>query len=82
MERKDRIPLVSPRGLGRADAASYIGVSVTTFNMLLDKKMMPAAKLIATKRVWDIVELDKAFSDLPSEGGDAYPDEGPNCDFI
>jgi excisionase family DNA binding protein len=56
------------RGLRLPEAAAYIGVGVTTFKRLLDERRMPAPKAVLGVRVWDIVDLDAAFDDLPSAG--------------
>lgn len=57
------------RGLSRHEAAKFIGVSVTKFIELVKTGVMPKAKKIGERRVWDIRALDRAFSELPDEGG-------------
>lgn len=49
------------RGLSRAEAALYIGVSSTKFDELVKDGTMPKPKHIGTRLVWDIRALDDAF---------------------
>lgn len=58
-------PVIEPRGLNRAQAAGYIGVSPGTFDAMVIDGRMPAARSINARRVWDLRELDAAFDDLP-----------------
>lgn len=55
-----------PRGLGREDAARYIGVSASKFDELVKDRRMPRPKRIDGRVVWDRLALDSAFTDLPS----------------
>lgn len=69
--RGDILPLsCPPRGLSRLEAAAYIGVSPTFFDDLVDEGRMPKPKRINTRRVWDRLALDQAFSALPGEDDD------------
>lgn len=36
---------------------------------------MPAAKRVRGRRIWDRVQLDRAFAALPDENGDADSDD-------
>jgi hypothetical protein len=56
------------RGLSCAEAADYIGVSVTKFLEMVGDGRMPKAKEIDRRRIWDIRRLDQAFDAL--DGGD------------
>lgn len=56
---------LSPRGLSRAQAAAYLGVSPNTFDTLVADGRMPAPKAIGVRRVWDRLALDAAFQALP-----------------
>lgn len=60
-----------PRGLSRTEAAAYIGVSASLFDMLVKDGRMPKPKQINSRTVWDIRRVDKAFDELPGE--DAEP---------
>ncbi len=63
-----RIPTshtVTPRGMARTIAASYIGCSPRKFDYLVDSGEMPKPRLIGVKKVWDRVELDDFFESLP-----------------
>lgn len=62
------------RGLRREEAAQYVGISTTKFDELVARGDMPQGFLIDSARVWDVVELDKAFEALkggvqPMRGG-------------
>lgn len=59
------------RGLSLPEAALYIGVGSTAFLKLVNGKRMPSPRLVGSRRVWDVVELDAAFIDLPYEGENA-----------
>lgn len=59
---------IAPRGINREQAAAYIGVSVGTFDKLVEAGAMPRPRMAETRKVWDILELDRAFDDLPHEG--------------
>jgi predicted DNA-binding transcriptional regulator AlpA len=57
--------VIAPRGLGREDAASYIGISPSKFDQMVADRRMPEPRRIDTRKVWDVRELDKAFEALP-----------------
>jgi predicted DNA-binding transcriptional regulator AlpA len=57
-----------PRGLSREEAARYVGVSTTKFDEMIADRRMPKPRQIDARTVWDRVELDIAFSDLPHQG--------------
>ena len=59
------------RGLSRIEAAIYIGVGVTKFDVLVASGVMPKPKRIDGRRIWDIFELDLAFERLPDENSPA-----------
>jgi predicted DNA-binding transcriptional regulator AlpA len=54
-----------PRGLNRAEAAAYIGVSPSKFDEMVKDERMPRARKIDARKVWDVRELDSFFNDLP-----------------
>ena len=56
-----------PRGLGREEAARWIGVGITKFDQMVADGRMPRPKRIDGRVVWDRLTLDAAFSDLPTE---------------
>jgi predicted DNA-binding transcriptional regulator AlpA len=58
---------VHPRGLSRVSAASYVGISPSTFDSLVRDGRMPPPKRINSRTVWDIRQLDEAFDALPSD---------------
>lgn len=57
-----------PRGLSRAEAAAYVGISASLFDELVIDGRMPRPKLINTRNVWDRYEIDAAFDELPVKG--------------
>ncbi len=66
--RKDVLPLsLPPRGLSRVEAAQYIRVSPTTFDQMVADGSMPKPKRIGRRVVWDLQQLDLAFTALPDE---------------
>jgi len=56
-----------PRGMSREESARYVGVGTTKFDEMVADRRMPKPKRIDGRTVWDRVQLDAAFSDLPSE---------------
>jgi hypothetical protein len=58
---------LAPRGLSRAEAAAYIGISPSLFNTMIKEGKMPRPKRINSRAVWDRLLLDLAFDALPDE---------------
>ena len=58
-------PRVEPRGLSRVEAADYVGVSPSMFDILVQDGRMPQPKRINSRVVWDRRRLDEAFEELP-----------------
>ena len=72
-KRENVLPTsLPPRGLSRVQAAIYIGVSPTLFDVMVGDGRMPKAARINTRLVWDRWRLDEAFAALPDDG---IPDE-------
>jgi predicted DNA-binding transcriptional regulator AlpA len=63
---------IEPRGLNRARAAAYVGVSASLFDEMVSDGRMPQPKRINSRVVWDRKRLDEAFEQLPSKD-DANP---------
>ena len=61
-------PNLPPRGLCRVAAASYVGISPTKFDELVERGQMPLAKRIDGRKVWDRNAVDQAFDVLPVSG--------------
>ena len=69
--RNDVLPAgLAPRGLSRVEASRYIGIGTTKFDELVGAGRMPRPRVIGARKVWDRIELDAAFADLPHEGED------------
>lgn len=66
-----------PRGLGRVEAALYIGVSPSKFDEMVKDGRMPPPKRIDGRRVWDKKRLDLAFEALPDKESNNPWDETP-----
>lgn len=65
-QRADILPIsLPPRGLSRTEAAAYIGVSVSLFDMLVEDGRMPTPKRINSRTVWDRKQVDEAFELIP-----------------
>lgn len=56
--------------MSREDAAHYIGISTSKFDEMVKDKRMPRPRQLDGRTLWDRVELDMAFSQLP------YQDKG------
>ena len=65
-----------PIGLGREEAAAFIGVSPGTFDKLVSAGAMPAARCIGQRRIWHAGELETAFLALPRAGDSGENDIG------
>jgi len=59
---------LAPRGLSRAVAARYVGVSPNTFDKMVRAGLMPGPKRVGARALWDRYQLDDAFEALPSDG--------------
>lgn len=55
-----------PRGLNRAQAAMYIGISRSLFDRMVKDGRMPRPKRIDGRVVWDRHQIDESFEDLTS----------------
>jgi predicted DNA-binding transcriptional regulator AlpA len=65
------LPFV-PRGLSREQAAIYVGVGVSTWDQMVQDGRMPRPRQINARLVWDRLEVDMHFADLPVQ---APPDK-------
>jgi predicted DNA-binding transcriptional regulator AlpA len=70
---RSKAPLPSslaPRGLSRAAAAAYVGISPNTFDRMVRDALMPKPIRVYGRVLWDRMKLDEAFSAL-SDGDEA-----------
>lgn len=74
MADKTSIRPAPRRGLRRTEAADYVGVSPSKFDGLVADGRMPPPRLLDGCVIWDLLELDAAFDDLPRKG---HPDAAP-----
>ena len=56
------------RGLSEAEAAIYIGLGASKFSELVKDGRMPRPRVIDSRRIWDVDDIDAAFKALPIEG--------------
>lgn len=56
------------RGYSRIQAAQYVGFGVTKFDEMVKEGKMPPPRTHGSRKVWDRIELDEAFSNLPHDG--------------
>jgi predicted DNA-binding transcriptional regulator AlpA len=66
------------RGLSRTEASIYLGISPSKFDELVRDGRMPRPRMIDSRKVWDVYELDIAFDELPRE--DSRPILGSSWD--
>lgn len=74
-QEKRVVPIPSARLLSRVEAAGYVGVSPTTFDKLVRDRIMPQAKRLYSRTLWDVRALDVAIDALP--GDDTAADANP-----
>ena len=65
LNRTEKILPFVPRGLSREDAAAYVGVSASLFDLLVSDGRMPTPKRVNSRIIWDRYRLDDAFDELP-----------------
>jgi hypothetical protein len=65
---------LAPVGINREQAAALIGISATLFDRLVREGLMPDARVVFGRLVWDVHEVATAFRALPhrSEPVDAH----------
>jgi hypothetical protein len=72
--KENILPLsLAPRGLSRVEAAAYVGISPSLFDILVKDGRMPIPKRINARAVWDRLQLDAAFAALPTNDSAANP---------
>ena len=69
------------RGLRKPEAARFIGISTTKFDALVDDGRMPKPFKIDGAVLWDVNELDQAFT-LLRDGTDSKPETGNSWDDL
>ncbi len=60
---------IQPRGLSRAQAATYINVSPPTFDLLVEEGVMPRPRKLRGRKVWDRLDIDAYFARIPYDDG-------------
>jgi predicted DNA-binding transcriptional regulator AlpA len=69
-----RFPL--RRGLDEREAALYLSLSPSFFRRLVVTRSIPKPRVIGSRRIWDIDELDRWFMDLPRQNDNPAADDG------
>lgn len=59
---------ITPRGLSAPRAAQYLGVSETKLRELVMRGDVPRPRRIDSRVLWDRMDLDNYFENLPREG--------------
>ncbi|MCK1640453.1 XRE family transcriptional regulator [Bradyrhizobium sp. 157] len=65
MPSKSTRQAFAPRGLRRASAAHYIGVSASKFDEARKLGLVPSPKIFLGVTLYDRRDLDRLFDDLP-----------------
>ena len=82
MSRSPRSSLVlgpfEKLGLSRLEAAGFIGVTPTAFDVLVREGDMPPARRVGTVDRWDRRQIEAAFSNMPQ--ADAVRAHNPYAD--
>lgn len=60
-----------PRGLGRDEAARYLGIAPTTLDREVAAGRIATPKLIGGRKVWDRLALDRVFEDATPKTDEA-----------
>jgi predicted DNA-binding transcriptional regulator AlpA len=68
-------PLYPPRGMSRAEAARWVGVSASKFDQLVKDGRMPRPRAIDGRVIWDRYQLDAAIDELPDRDRAANDDD-------
>lgn len=77
---KNALPFgVSPRGYNKEQAAAYIGVSPSKFDLMIADGTMPQPKMLGSRTIWDKHRLDAAFDDLPDRQASNDWDDAGDC---
>lgn len=71
---------ISPRGLSRAQAAAYIGVSPGKFDTLVESGAMPKPRKMGDRLTWDRQDLDTFYGRLPYSDGTLSESPAPEGD--
>lgn len=66
--RSNILPLaLPPRGLSRAQAAAYVGISPSIFDILVREQTMPKPARCRRRLLWDRRQIDRALDALFGE---------------
>lgn len=68
--RQQRAKSQPRRGLRRGEAATYIGLSPSMFDMMVADGRLPKPIKFGAASVWDMLQLDEAFGDPSTSAND------------
>lgn len=68
----------APIGLAREEAAGFVGVSPNTFDRMVDDGLMPPARRVYGRKVWDADECLSYFRRLPYDSPPVHPADAPS----
>ena len=55
---------LAPIGVNREQAAAYVGISAGLFDRLVHHGLMPDARMVYGRLIWNVQEVTVAFRDL------------------
>jgi hypothetical protein len=67
------VRLAVRRGLDEHGVAAYLSLPPGAFGRLVEQGLMPRPRVVEGYRIWDIEEVDLAFSALPRQGDETQP---------
>lgn len=59
-----------PIGLGRTEAAAYLGIGTSLFDQLVATGAMPQPRALGGRMIWDVEEIARAFRAIPHRQSD------------
>jgi hypothetical protein len=63
---------VVPAALNLPQAAVYVGVCPGTMAGMVRQGLMPPPRVVGTRKIWVIRDLDAALARLPTAGGNSW----------
>ena len=77
VQPREALPLrLQPRGLSRVEAAAYVGVSPTFFDIMVREGQMPRPARYRRRLLWDRRQIDRSL-DAIFNAQEGYADAVP-----
>ena len=77
VQPREALPLsLQPRGLSRVEAAAYVGVSPTLFDIMVREGQMPRPARYRRRLLWDRRQIDRSLDAIFNEQ-EGYADAVP-----